>query len=457
MSNSAFSYLSLINFSHLYNWSVQYAQRKYTLNNDLYDLVPINEFLTRVKEPVTVEDNLNYKRVSIRLYNAGISLRDIEKGINIGTKKQFRVHTGQFLLSKIDARNGAFGVIPEICDNAIITGNFWTFDVNYEKVNPYFLTLVMTSDFFIKLSEQCSNGTTNRHYLQENLFLDMKIPLPPLEKQKEIVDRYNAKIKLAEEQAKEAQNLEEMIEQYICSELKIVNTSPKVSNEFKISFVNYKDLSRWGVEFLKNNLSSKDFLKSLVYPMKKLGTLVAINPDNDFSKLDENLEMTFLPMASISDKFGEIVNAEKGKNEDSNGYTKFKEGDLLWAKITPCMQNGKSAIAKNLINNRGYGSTEFYVIRNKNENELYFDYIYHLLRTKIIRETATKYFTGSSGQQRVPKSFLQNLSIPLPDFYKQKQISDELYKIKYKIKELTYTAEQNRQLAQEEFEKELFE
>lgn len=457
MSNSAFSYLSLINFSHLYNWSVQYAQRKYTLNNDLYDLVPINEFLTRVKEPVTVEDNLNYKRVSIRLYNAGISLRDIEKGINIGTKKQFRVHTGQFLLSKIDARNGAFGVVPEICDNAIITGNFWTFDVNYEKVNPYFLTLVMTSDFFIKLSEQCSNGTTNRHYLQENLFLDMKIPLPPLEKQKEIVDRYNAKIKLAEEQAKEAQNLEEMIEQYICSELKIVNTSPKVSNEFKISFVNYKDLSRWGVEFLKNNLSSKDFLKSLVYPMKKLGTLVAINPDNDFSKLDENLEMTFLPMASISDKFGEIVNAEKGKNEDSNGYTKFKEGDLLWAKITPCMQNGKSAIAKNLINNRGYGSTEFYVIRNKNENELYFDYIYHLLRTKIIRETATKYFTGSSGQQRVPKSFLQNLSIPLPDFYKQKQISDELYKIKYKIKELTYTAEQNRQLAQEEFEKELFE
>lgn len=457
MNNSAFSYLSFINFSNLYNWSVQYAQRKYTLNNDLYDLVPINEFLTRVKEPVTVEDNLNYKRVSIRLYNAGIGLRDIEKGINIGTKKQFRVHTGQFLLSKIDARNGAFGVVPEICDNAIITGNFWTFDVNYEKVNPYFLTLVMTSDFFIKLSEQCSNGTTNRHYLQENLFLDMKIPLPPLEKQKEIVDRYNEKIKLAEEQEKEAQNLEEMIEQYICSELKIVNTSPKVSNEFKISFVNYKDLSRWGVEFLKNNLSSKDFLKSLVYPMKKLGTLVAINPDNDFSKLDENLEMTFLPMASISDKFGEIVNAEKGKNEDSNGYTKFKEGDLLWAKITPCMQNGKSAIAKNLINNRGYGSTEFYVIRNKNENELYFDYIYHLLRTKIIRETATKYFTGSSGQQRVPKSFLENLSIPLPDFYKQKQISDELYKIKHKIKELTYTVEQNRQLAQEEFEKELFE
>lgn len=457
MNSSAFSYLNFINFSNLFNWSVQYAQRQFTINNDLYDLVPINQFLTRVKEPINIEDPLSYKRVSIRLYNAGIRLRDIEKGINIGTKKQFKVRKGQFLLSKIDARNGAFGVVPESCDGAIITGNFWTFDVNYEKVNPYFLTLVMTSDFFVKLSEQCSNGTTNRHYLQENLFLEMKIPLPPLEKQQEIVDRYNAKIKLAEEQEKEAQNLEEIIEQYICSELKIVNTTKKASNECKISFVNYKDLSRWGVQFLKNNLSNKDFWESSIFPMKKLENLVDINPDNDFYKLDDNLEMTFLPMASISDKYGEIINAEKGKNVDSNGYTKFKEGDLLWAKITPCMQNGKSAIAKNLINNCGYGSTEFYVIRNKNENELYFDYIYHLLRTKIIRETAIKYFTGSSGQQRVPKSFLQNLPIPLPNFNKQKQISDELYTIKYKIKELTYTAEQNRQLAQEEFEKELFE
>lgn len=458
MNSSAFSYLSFINFSNLYNWSVQYAQRKYTLNNDLYDLVPINEFLTRVKEPVTVEDNLNYKRVSIRLYNAGIGLRDIEKGINIGTKKQFRIHTGQFLLSKIDARNGAFGVVPEICNDAIITGNFWTFDVNYEKVNPYFLTLVMTSDFFIKLSEQCSNGTTNRHYLQENLFLDMKIPLPPLKKQKEIIDRYNEKIKLAEEQEFKALQLENDIEQFLFSELDVDKQTKEneIQNKNLLSFTDLKKLSRWGVEYLKTQKSDNTLLKSRTIPMKKLGSIVEIDPKNNFSALNEDLEMSFIPMQCISDENGEIIKLENGINKKSKGYTRFKEGDLIWAKITPCMQNGKSAILKGLKNGYGYGSTEFYVIRNLNSN-ICLDYIYHILRTKLVRQDAVKYFTGSSGQQRVPKSYLQNLEIPLPDFDKQKNISNQIYTIKMEIKNLKQEAEQNRITAQEEFEKELFE
>ena len=452
-------FLKFIKFSELTYWTAKrYFITDLKLTNK-YPQVLFGKFLAKYSSKIiNIEDEKVYKIIGVRSYGKGAYINREVQGQNLNMKKYQLVEPNLLLWCKVDTKNGAFGIVTENLVPSYASSNMALAKINNNLIANDYLQLLFTCPQFHKYLDLFVSGTTNRKYIKiDELLTKIKIPLPLLEKQKEIVDRYNEKIKLAEEQAKEAQNLEEMIEQYICSELKIVNTSPKVSNEFKISFVNYKDLSRWGVEFLKNNLSSKDFLKSLVYPMKKLGTLVAINPDNDFSKLDENLEMTFLPMASISDKFGEIVNAEKGKNEDSNGYTKFKEGDLLWAKITPCMQNGKSAIAKNLINNRGYGSTEFYVIRNKNENELYFDYIYHLLRTKIIRETATKYFTGSSGQQRVPKSFLENLSIPLPDFYKQKQISDELYKIKHKIKELTYTAEQNRQLAQEEFEKELFE
>ena len=120
------------------------------------------------------------------------------------------------------------------------------------------------------------------------------------------------------------------------------------------------------------------------------------------------------------------------------------------------MQNGKSAILKGLKNGYGYGSTEFYVIRNSNP-KVCLDYIYHILRTKIVRQNAMTYFTGSSGQQRVPKSYLQNLEIPLPEIKIQKSISDEIYMMKDKIKELKQQAEQNRIAAQEEFEKELFE
>lgn len=453
MNNNAFSYLNFIHFSQLNLWDFKRYISKVVSSK--YPIVKLANFINEENKKIKPFDFPEEKFEILGVNNkTGLFDAYIEDGNKINQPYKI-VENGFLAYNPYRINVGSIGLKTKEQKYKYISPAYVVFSCKKDLL-PEFLYILFRTDKFNELIRENTTGSV-RQTLSFSSMGQIQIPLPSLEKQKEIVDRYNEKIKLAEEQEKEAQNLEEMIEQYICSELKIVNTSPKVSNEFKISFVNYKDLSRWGVEFLKNNLSSKDFLKSLVYPMKKLGTLVAINPDNDFSKLDENLEMTFLPMASISDKFGEIVNAEKGKNEDSNGYTKFKEGDLLWAKITPCMQNGKSAIAKNLINNRGYGSTEFYVIRNKNENELYFDYIYHLLRTKIIRETATKYFTGSSGQQRVPKSFLENLSIPLPDFYKQKQISDELYKIKHKIKELTYTAEQNRQLAQEEFEKELFE
>ena len=453
MNNNTFSYLNFIHFSQLNLWDFKrYISKVVSSKYPIVKLATlINEENRKIKPFDFPEEKFEILGVNNK---TGLFDAYIEDGNKINQPYKI-VENGFLAYNPYRINVGSIGLKTKDQKYKYISPAYVVFSCKKDLL-PEFLYILFRTDKFNELIRENTTGSV-RQTLSFSSMGQILIPLPSLEKQKEIVDRYNAKIKLAEEQEKEAQNLEEMIEQYICSELKIVNTSPKVSNEFKISFVNYKDLSRWGVEFLKNNLSSKDFLKSLVCPMKKLGTLVAINPDNDFSKLDENLEMTFLPMASISDKFGEIVNAEKGKNEDSNGYTKFKEGDLLWAKITPCMQNGKSAIAKNLINNRGYGSTEFYVIRNKNENELYFDYIYHLLRTKIIRETATKYFTGSSGQQRVPKNFLENLSIPLPNFYKQKQISDELYKIKYKIKELTFTAEQNRQLAQEEFEKELFE
>lgn len=458
MNNVAYKYISTISFSDLYNWSFQYAQKCENLFTNKYKCVPIGSFLVRIKDPVDIEDNQNYKRVSIKLYNGGITLRDIELGVNIGTKKQFRIKQGHFLLSKIDARNGAIGIVPESCNDAIITGNFWDFEIDTNKADPQFLSLLMTTDYFVKLFDKASNGTTNRHYLQEDLFLKTEIPLPSLDIQKEFVKKYNDKIKHAEEQGQKAQDLENDIEKYLFKELNVSIESDNIEDYHKslISFIDLKTLSRWGVEYLINKKSYSSLLKSKTMPMKRLGDIVEIDPKNNFSSLDKDLEMSFIPMPCISDEYGEIIKLEDGVNEKSKGYTRFQEGDLIWAKITPCMQNGKSAILKGLKNGYGYGSTEFYVIRNSNPN-VCLDYIYHILRTKIVRQNAMTYFTGSSGQQRVPKSYLQNLKIPLPEIKIQKSISDEIYMMKDKIKELKQQAEQNRIAAQEDFEKELFE
>lgn len=458
MNNAVYKYISTTPFSDLYNWSFQYTQKCEQLFSNKYKCVNIGSFLTRIKDIVDIEDNQNYKRVSIKLYNGGITLRDTELGINIGTKKQFRIKKGNFLLSKIDARNGAIGVVPESCHNAIITGNFWNFEIDVAKADPQFLSLLMTTNYFVKLFDKASNGTTNRHYLQENLFLKTEIPLPPLEIQKEFVKKYNDKIKLAEKQETKALQLENDIEKFLFSELDIDEQTKEneIQNKNLLSFTDLKNLSRWGVEYLKTQKSDNILLKSRTISMRKLGSIVEIDPKNNFSALNKDMEMSFIPMQCISDEHGEIVKLENGTNEKSKGYTRFQEGDLVWAKITPCMQNGKSAILKGLKNGYGYGSTEFYVIRNSNSN-ICLDYIYHILRTKLVRQNAVKYFTGSSGQQRVPKSYLQNLEIPLPDINMQKSLSNQIYNMKNNIKQLKQNAEQLRLSAQQEFEKELFE
>ena len=191
---SAKKYISTVPFSGLFNWSVQYLNDSKISFSKAYPMMRIGEFLKRNKTAVTIEDDKTYKRATIKVRNGGIFLRDEEIGSKIGTKNQFLIFKGQFLLSKIDARNGAFGVVPEELDGGIITGNFWTFDVNYDIVNPHYLALLTTTKAFVDFCEQASNGTTNRHYLQEPLFLNIKVPVPSLAEQNKLVEEYNTAI-----------------------------------------------------------------------------------------------------------------------------------------------------------------------------------------------------------------------------------------------------------------------
>ncbi|MEI6132402.1 MAG: N-6 DNA methylase [Bacillota bacterium] len=149
-----------------------------------------SDFLKRVKEGIDIEDNSYYKRVTIRTKNLGISLRDEVVGTEIGTKRQFIVKKGQFLLSKIDASNGAFGIVPQTVDDAIITGNFWTYEIDENIIEPKYLNLLVSLPEFIDICKRSSSGTTNRRYLDEAKFLDFEIQLPVLSVQKDIVNYY---------------------------------------------------------------------------------------------------------------------------------------------------------------------------------------------------------------------------------------------------------------------------
>jgi type I restriction enzyme S subunit len=146
-------------------------------------LTKIGAFLKRSKIPIDIEDNLEYNRVTIRINHNGVSLRDSEIGKKIGTKKQFILKAGQFIVSKIDARYGAFGIAPDEVDNAIITGNFWAYDVDKSKINIEWFNQFTNSRDFYDLCERASSGITHRKYLDEKFFLNYEVLLPSVYEQ----------------------------------------------------------------------------------------------------------------------------------------------------------------------------------------------------------------------------------------------------------------------------------
>ena len=151
-----------------------------------------------------------------------------------------------------------------------------------------------------------------------------------------------------------------------------------------------------------------------------------INPPRPrgFSRASD-AQTTFVPMAAVDEKTGTIARPEVVPySKVSQGYTYFEENDVLFAKITPCMQNGKHVIAKNLIDGLGFGTTEFHVIRPN--NEVLPDWIHFFIRQPYFLQEATAYFTGAVGQQRVPDEFLSNYTIPLPPIEEQQRIASEL-------------------------------
>jgi type I restriction enzyme, S subunit len=154
----------------------------------------------------------------------------------------------------------------------------------------------------------------------------------------------------------------------------------------------------------------------------KLGDVAGINPtrSRDLNREDDVLT-TFVPMPAIDAQLGTINRSEsKPFGEVKKGYTYFEENDVLFAKITPCMENGKHAIARNLKGGFGFGSTEFHVIRPS--QAITPEWIHFFLRQPRIGKDATSFFTGSVGQQRVPKEFLANLTLPLPPIAEQKRL-----------------------------------
>ena len=447
---NAMKYISTVPFSGLFNWSVQYLNDSKIAFSKAYPMMRIGEFLKRNKTAVAIEDDKTYKRATIKVRNGGIFLRDEEIGSKIGTKNQFLISKGQFLLSKIDARNGAFGVVPEVLDGGVITGNFWTFDVDYSIINPHYLALLTTTDAFTQFCEQASNGTTNRHYLQETLFLNIKVPVPSLDEQNKLVKEYNKQISLARNLGEKARQEELDIHAYILSKLGVKLPNHKLSQKAKnrelISFVNYKDVDRWDMWSKEQYIHS--LLNQSIYKSVQLGALDFVG--RSWKKDSESFR--YIEMSDVDPIFG-IVNDTiiSTKDAPSRATQSVNTGDLIIGTTRPYLK--RFAIVTSEHDNC-ICSSAFQVIKpNKNYN---LEYVYYFLRTQLAIMQFEALMTGAL-YPAISTSDLSRIKIILPPMSVQESIARYANKKRFKIKQRILQSRIGYTDALKNFETQIFE
>jgi type I restriction enzyme S subunit len=158
----------------------------------------------------------------------------------------------------------------------------------------------------------------------------------------------------------------------------------------------------------------------------KLGEIADINPR---VPLKQGNEYSFVEMKDLNSTLKYVKPSTK---KELKGGSKFQEKDTLFARITPCLENGKICKVKDLENGVGFGSTEFMIFRGK-ENLFDTDFIYYLARTDFVRNNAIHAMTGTSGRQRVEKSALEKIEVVAPDFSTQVEIAQILTSLDDKI------------------------
>lgn len=153
--------------------------------------VALGEVLTPRTELCSIDPERRYQEVTVSLWGKGVRLRRTVAGSDIAATSRNVARAGDFIISKIDARNGAYGFIPSELDGGVVTNDFPLFTVT-ERAIPRWIYWVSRSHFFVELCRASSEGSTNRVRLKESKFVQVHIPLPPLAEQQRIVDRLDA-------------------------------------------------------------------------------------------------------------------------------------------------------------------------------------------------------------------------------------------------------------------------
>jgi len=375
----------------------------------------------------------------------------IKDEIHNGIMRRSRLCKGDILFAIVGATIGKVGIYQydrEANINQAVCAVRLSNALRSEYVHAFFLTPT-GKELIDRIKRPVARANINLAEISSLI-----VPKISDAKQRVVAEALTNAFRKKKEIEQEASSLLESIDTILLRELGI-KLPPEPPNTIKSRIFQRRISQITGNRFDPASHWKKLILNSSRYPMKNLPDLVRINPITDFKGLKPEDKVTFVPMESVGELFGEITEKQTRSVIEAKSYTTFKEGDLIWAKITPCMENGKAAIASNLENGYGYGSTEFHVFRLKN-GDMNINFLHAILRLKVLRSHARLFFTGSSGHQRVDERFFKRLEIPAPPRKIQDKIALEIEDIRTEARGLFSSAEQELIKSKKKIEKLIF-
>lgn len=339
-----------------------------------------------------------------------IRISDIKDGkiipkntVRIKSKSEFDnyiIYEDDILVAMSGATTGKFGIYKskEIAYQNQRVGKFSILNKNVLDNN---FLLYQLDSLKRKIEEDAYGGAQPN--ISSKKIEEMYIVLPPIEIQKLLVSKI--------------EQLFSDIDKGI-DDLKLAQQLLKVYRQ---------SVLKWAFEGKLTNENVKDGELPEGWTLRLISEISMMNPklpNKDVVKAD--LEVQFLPMKLVEEIVNKVHLNETRKFGDvqKGSYTPFIDGDLLFAKVTPCMENGKIAVVKDLKNGIGYGSSEFHVLRSNGRVEI--DYLFYFLVQDRFRNEAANAMTGAVGLRRVPKQFIENHNIPLPTITEQKHIVQEI-------------------------------
>ena len=414
----------MANYKDIPNWSVQYADEEDLGFTRKFPMARIGSFLVKSKDVIEIQDDVEYMQVTIKINNGGVVPRNNGEtllGSKIGTKRQHVVHAGQFIMSKIDARNGAYGIVPAELEGAIVTNDFPVFDVDTEKIIPQFLVLVSTTEKFVEFARKCSSGTTNRKRIDIEAFLNQQIPLPSIDEQGKILEMYNKKVKEADLLLHKSEDILNCKNAYLKSVLKFYYNKNK--RKGSLNFLHFSNISRWDVLYYSSQSKVESF-----YDTTTLGNcLESYMIDYEYQSLRTETYKTpekqfhYIGMENVEKHTGVLNSFQIVSGKDIKSQTiRIPKGFIIYGKLRPYLN-------KYWENNEEFDdivcSSEFLCFLPKKElNTTYFKFI---LSSYIIQDQIADSMTGAR-MPRIDENIFKNIIIPIPPKNIQNSISTYL-------------------------------